>query len=123
MSYQNRYKVALKKKVDYMRLAFEKCIEARCYKNPLENINEKYISVDMLVKSLSDNISKKIIVTKKDFEGIVTKLDALSPLKTLTRGYSIAKKEDKIIKSAKVLKSGDKISIQFSDGERKAEIV
>lgn len=106
-----------------MRLAFEKCMGARCYKNPLEQINEKYINIDMIVKTLNTNISKKIIVTKKDFEGVITKLDALSPLKTLARGYSIVKKEDKIIKASKDLQNGDKITIQFNDGEKIAEII
>lgn len=122
-SYQNRYRISLKKKVDYMKLQYEKCMQSRCYKNPLEQINEKYINIDSLVKMLMDNISKKLIILKKDFEGSITKLDALSPLKTLARGYSITKKDENIVKTAKELKKGDKISIRFSDGEKKAEIV
>lgn len=66
-NYQTRYRVALKKKVEYMNLQFEKCMQSRCYKEPLENINEKYINIDMLVKGLSDNISKKMMICKKDF--------------------------------------------------------
>lgn len=122
-NYQSRYKLALKKKVDYMRLAFEKCMSARCYKNPTEKINEKYINIDTIVKSMNDNISKKIMVSKKDFEAAITKLDALSPLKTLARGYSITKKDNKIIKSIKDLQKGDKVEIRFIDGEKTAEII
>lgn len=122
-NYQNRYRIALRKKVDYMKLEFEKCMQHRCYKEPLEKINEKYIYIDNVVKGLIDNISKKIIVAKKDFEGKVTKLDALSPLKTLARGYSITKKGENVIKLAKDLEKGDKISIRFSDGEKSAEII
>lgn len=66
-NYQNRYRNALKKKVDYMKLQFEKCMTARCYKNPLEKINEKYINIDTHIKNMSDNVSKKIIISKKDF--------------------------------------------------------
>lgn len=106
-----------------MKLKFEKCMQARCYKEPLEKINEKYINIDTLVKSLNDNISKKIVISKKEFETSITKLDALSPLKTLLRGYSITKKGDKLVKSIKDLKSGDIISIRFSDGEKDAKIV
>lgn len=122
-NYQNRYKVALRKKLDYMKLEFAKCMQYRCYKEPLEKINEKYIYIDNIIKGLIDNISKKIIVSKKEFEGRVTKLDALSPLKTLARGYSITKKSENVVKSAKDLKKGDKITIRFSDGEKSAEII
>lgn len=122
-NYQNRYRIALKKKVDYMKLAYEKCMGARCYKEPLEQINEKYINIDREIKKMQDLITNKLTISQKDLSSSITKLDALSPLKTLARGYNIAKKEDKIIKKAKDLKAGDKITIRFSDGEKNAEII
>lgn len=122
-NYQNRYRIALKKKVDYMKLAYEKCMQSRCYKEPLESINEKYINIDREVKRMQDMILNKLTISKKDLGNSITKLDALSPLKTLARGYSITKKEDKIIKKAKDLKTGDQITIRFSDGEQTAEII
>lgn len=66
-NYQSRYKIALKKKVDYMKLQFEKTMQSRAYKQPLEKINEKYINIDMLVKQITDNVSNKIMISKKDF--------------------------------------------------------
>lgn len=66
-NYQNRYRTALRKKVDYMKLQFEKCMSARCYRNPLEKINERYIYIDTQIKNITDNVSKKIIISKKDF--------------------------------------------------------
>lgn len=112
--------MALRKKVDYMKLQFEKCMQARFFKEPLELVNEHYLNIDRYVKSITDNVSNKLIIAKKDFAGAVTKLDALSPLKTLARGYSIAKKGENIVKSVKDLKTGDKISIRFADGETEA---
>lgn len=122
-NYQNRYRISLRKKVDYMKLQFEKCMERTCYKNPLDKINEKYINVDNLVKELITNISKKMMLSKKDFETEIRKLDALSPLKTLGRGFSITKIDNKIVRTAKELKKGDIISIRFADGEKSAEII
>ena len=106
-----------------MKLQFEKCMERTCYKNPLDKINEKYINVDNLVKELITNISKKMMLSKKDFETEIRKLDALSPLKTLGRGFSITKIDNKIVRTAKELKKGDIISIRFADGEKSAEII
>ena len=56
------------------------------------------------------------------FENIVSKLDSLSPLKTLVRGYSITQKNGKVIKSVKQLKKDDDIEITFSDGTKHAQI-
>ena len=53
---------------------------------------------------------------------IVSKLDSLSPLKTLSRGYSIVQKEEKIVKSKNDLKIGDEIEITLSDGDIKAQV-
>lgn len=116
-SYQDRFRLALRKKLDYMKLQYEKCMQARCYREPLESINEKYLNVDMLVKSINDNAINKLVLAKKDFEGKITKLDALSPLKTLLRGYSITKKGGKVVSSVKDLHKDDEISIRFTDGE------
>ena len=56
------------------------------------------------------------------FENIVSKLDSLSPLKTLVRGYSITQKNGEVIKSVKQLKKDDDIEITFSDGTKYAQI-
>ena len=122
-NYQNRYKVALKKSVDYMRLRYEKCMQHRAYKDPLQRINEKYIMIDNYVKSATNSINNKITISKKEFTNRITKLDALSPLKTLSRGYGIISKENKTVKQAKDLKTGDKINIRFIDGEKEAEVI
>ncbi len=122
-NYQNRYRLALKKKVEYMKLRYEKCMQSRAYREPLQGINEKYITLDMLVKNINNSINQKITISKKDFTNVITKLDTLSPLKTLARGYSIATKNDKNIKSVKELKAGDKVNLRLTDGSVDAEII
>ena len=68
------------------------------------------------VINLKTSEAKKIFVEK------VSKLDTLSPLKTLTRGYAIVEKDNKLIKTSKDLKKGDLIELKFSDGKWKAVI-
>lgn len=122
-NYQNRYRLALKKKIEYMKLRYEKCMQSRAYKEPTQSINEKYISIDNYVKSMINSMSKKSILVKKDFTRVITRLDALSPLKTLARGYSIATKNGKNIKTIKEVNTGDKIKVRLSDGEVNAEVI
>ena len=60
---------------------------------------------------------------KNKYTELVTKLDSISPLKTLIRGYSLTEKDGKIIKRATQIDKGDIITIKFSDGEKNAEIL
>ena len=90
--YNNRYKVALKKKIELMRLSYEKCMSRPAFKNPTQKINEKYMLIDMKVKTLQNSIQLKLKEARTSFVKETAKLDSLSPLKTLTRGYSIVTK-------------------------------
>ena len=53
----------------------------------------------------------------------IARLDALSPLKTLTRGYSITEFNGEIVKSSKLLKANDEITLKFIDGKNRAKIL
>ena len=121
--YNNRYKVALKKKIELMRLSYEKCMARPAYKNPTQKINEQYMVIDMNVKALQNSMMLKLKEAKTSFVKETAKLDSLSPLKTLTRGYSIVTEQDgKIIKSVNDLNSGEKVNLRLSDGQKTATI-
>ena len=122
-TYQNRLRLSLIKKVEIMKLRYEKCMSSRVFKEPLRNVNDNYLKIDSYVKRLENIISVKQKEERTKYVELVAKLDALSPLKTLSRGFSITEKDNKIIKSAKDLKTGDKIDLRFVDGERQAEIL
>lgn len=123
-AYNNRYKVSLKKKIELMKMSYEKCMTRQAFKNPTQKINEQYMLIDMKVKSLQNSILLKIKEDKTKFVKEVAKLDALSPLKTLTRGYSIISKQDgKIAKEVKDLSQGEKVSIRLSDGKVDAQVL
>ena len=122
--YNNRYKVALKKKIELMRLSYEKCMARPAYKNPTRKINEQYMVIDMKVKALQNSMMLKLKEAKTSFVKENAKLDSLSPLKTLTRGYSIVTKQEsgKVIKSVDDLNSGEKVNLRLSDGQKTATI-
>ena len=121
-TYQNRYKNALKKKIEYMKLRYNKAMASRVFTAPLQNINEQYINIDIIIKKLENIIKMKLKESQKKQIELISKLDTLSPLKTLTRGYCLAEENGKIIKSVKNLKTNDIINLKFYDGERQAKI-
>ena len=98
--YQNRLRLSLVKKVEIMKLRYEKCMSSRVFKEPLRNINDNYLKVDTYIKKLENIIKTKQKEEKTKYIELVSKLDTLSPLKTLTRGYSLVEQDNKIIKNS-----------------------
>ncbi len=53
----------------------------------------------------------------------LSKLEILNPLNTLKRGYTLAKSDGKVISSAKQLKSGDDLEVEFEDGNVNTRVI
>lgn len=72
-----------------------------------------------LVSAQSQNISLK----KHRYVALTSKLDAMSPLKVLTRGYAITQKDDgTMLRSVSQVSAGDSILIRLQDGALNARI-
>lgn len=121
-TYQNRFRQALRKKTELMRLRYEKCMNSRVFKDPLQKVNENYMLIDRFVKNMQNSIVTKYKDKKLEAIKLYSKLDALSPLKTLARGYSITEKEGKIVHKVSELKQGDRLTLRFEDGKVDAEV-
>lgn len=121
-NYQNRCRISLKKQVELMRLRYEKCMKSRVFTDPLRKHRDLSVLLDSNVQRLVTKIKNIQKDNKTSYIELVTKLDALSPLKTLTRGYTLTEKDGKIIKSATELQQNDKVKLKFVDGEKIAVI-
>lgn len=121
--YESRQKIALNRKIQIMKLRYEKCLNSKVFKEPLQKINERYMMLDIKVRQMESYINQKYINEKAKAIKLIAKLDALSPLKTLSRGYSIITLNGKTIKEAKYLKKDDEINIKLFDGQVNAKIL
>ena len=82
-------------------------------RNSLETLENRLSSAQCLI------LSRR----KQRYLACTAKLDALSPLKVLTRGYAIVQDSDSnIIRSTKQVKPGDSLSLTVSSGKIFAEI-
>ena len=121
--YENRFQHALYKKLELIKLRYEKCMKSKAFTNPMQQVNDNYMLVDKQIKKI-ESIMKVTIEQKKScMIEWIAKLDTLSPLKTLTRGYSIIEIEGKMVNTVQKIKKGDKVNIRLADGKRKAEIL
>ena len=87
-------------------------------RTPQDKIEEYYLRLDNMTKHMENSFKLKAGENKKTLAELASKLDALSPLKTLTRGYAIPVREDgSVIRSVKEMKSNDEFSLHLKDGE------
>ena len=120
--YQARYKSDLVKKLQIAKLQYTKCTSSKGFKSPLLKIQENYLKIDSIIKTLEYSVTQKYNDSRNNFNNCISKLDNLSPLKTLKRGYTIIQKEGNIIRSAKQLKKNESIEIVFTDGNLNATV-
>ena len=119
---ENRYKILLKKKIELKKLQFEKCMQSKGFKDPLNRVNEKRMLIDNDVKNLCNLIKIKMSNFETLLTKNITKIDGLSPLKIMSRGYLISEKDGRIVKSAKSINQNDDIQLQYFDGVANATI-
>ena len=113
----NRLSMCAKRIIENRRLMLKNCTDKPVIKNPIIKIDDKKIYIDnlshrfeMAVKMISERKKQALSLN-------ISKLDGLSPLGTIARGFSVASGSDGVIKSVKQVKSGDEISITVSDGK------
>jgi len=72
-----------------------------------------------LISAGQQNLSKK----RQNYIALTAKLDAMSPLKVLSRGFAMAQTEDRrLVRSVQQVRLGQHISVTVSDGSMKATI-
>ena len=93
-------------------------------KNPVYKINETRLFLDSVSRNFAAALAAVLEAKKKQCAVAAARLDALSPLAVLSRGYSVTRDtEGKIVRSAKKIRPGDKLSLTFADGEVAATAV
>ena len=118
-----RARLSLKKKLELLKMRYQNLMSSKVFTDPVQNMQNNYLRLDGFIKQMENAMTLKQKEAEKSFQNMVSKLDALSPLKTMVRGFSIVEKNGKIIKSSKDLKENDEISIKLIDGSRNAKIV
>lgn len=88
-------------------------------RTPKEKIDDYSLRLDALMRSMENSLRMKTMSMKNQLAEKAAKLDALSPLQTLSRGYSIPTTEDgSVIRSAKELTENMEFTLRLKDGSR-----
>ncbi len=97
---------------------------ASVLQDPGAYIAQQRKNMEFLKNRLAAAQNQSVAQKRQRYIAAVSKLDAMSPLKVLTRGYSVTQTESgKIVRSAGQVKAGDRVRIRVSDGSMTAEIL
>jgi len=92
--------------------------------SPHRMYEERIRRVDELYARLPEAMRRALMNAEKDLQLQAEKLDAISPLKVLSRGYAIATKQPggEILRRAAQVKPGDKVRVRLHEGQIDCEV-
>lgn len=93
-------------------------------RSPTGYFEQKEKTLELYKSRLTSAQNRRIAGKNQRFIALVSKLDAMSPLKVLSRGYAVAKGPDgHILRTARAVETGDRITVMLSDGTLSAEVL
>ena len=117
MQWQQRMAVASAESVRRNRQRVEAFAGRPCMTSPLYAVDEQRMRLDYLITAISRAGQSGLTVGGRRLAELAGKLDALSPLKVLGRGYAIAYKENEPLRSVSDVHVGDRLSVRVEDGQ------
>lgn len=110
--------------VEYLKQRLKAVQQSYGFRRPLDLISQRSQRADEFTRQLVDRIKNYFEFQKNGLSLKEEKLDALSPLSVLKRGYSIARKlpELEIIKDAGLLKKEDRLEVKFFKGKVESKV-
>ena len=91
--------------------------------SPTGYLDQKRQKLELLRSRLAAGQTQSLERRKRRFVELTAKLDAMSPLKVLTRGYAMAQDErGQVIRSVTQVSAGDRLTVRLSDGSIDATV-
>ena len=113
----------MQKRLKQERGTLERLASSRVLKSPINYINDRRLQVDYVQHRLTAAFSETVQRKHRRFASLTAKLDAMSPLKVLARGYSMASDgQGTLLRSVKQIKPGDRLTVRFADGSAAAVV-
>ncbi len=118
-----RMLAAANKRLRYLRGALDQLAGRRVLTEPGSYLDTKRLELDRAADRLAMAAERTVSAKKHVFLALAASLEAMSPLKVLSRGFSVATAADgSVVRSADQLREGDRIKLRLADGGAEAEI-
>lgn len=123
-SFSSAMAAALNRQVKGARQHLDVLSKSPALRSPTGYLDQKRKNLELLRSRLVSAETRILESSRRQFVANVAKLDAMSPLKVLTRGYALAKTEEgEVLKSVHQVQPGDWIIVNLSDGALTAAVM
>ena len=113
---QLRLEQAEGRKLTQLRQRLDALAQKPVMKRPEAYLQQQELQLEMLRQRLEHAGTGVVQKNALCFQRAAAKLDALSPLKVLSRGYAMVTREDAVVRSVTQLQPGDPVAVALSDG-------
>jgi exodeoxyribonuclease VII large subunit len=114
----SRLRSLLRRRLELARARFQQAVDRPCFRAPLERIRALERQLDDLAERMERAVSRRTEMARTRLESASGRLDVLSPLKVLARGYSLTRRLDDltVVRSADQVSAGDWLVTQVHCG-------
>ena len=121
---EGRLAQAMGRKLESARKDLDRAARCRALQDPMNYVDDKRMVLDYQREKLAAGLNRALNRERQRFGALASKLDALSPLKVLGRGYAIPRKEDgAVVRSTADVAPGDALKLRVADGEINCQVV
>ena len=121
---EGRLAQAMGRKLESARKDLTRAAESRALRDPMTYVDDKRMVLDYQREKLAAGLNRALSRERQRFGALASKLDALSPLKVLGRGYAIPRKEDGgVVRSTGDVAPGEMLRLRVFDGELSCQVV
>ena len=121
---EGRLAQVMGRKLESARKDLDRAARCRALQDPMNYVDDKRMVLDYQREKLAAGLNAALNRERQRFGQLASKLDALSPLKVLGRGYAIPRKADGgVVRSVTDVAPGDPLKLRVADGEISCQVV
>lgn len=115
---------ALQRQIKAARRHLQVLSASPALQSPVNYLGQRRKSLELLQGRLLSAQNNGISRRKQAYISLAAKLDAMSPLKVLTRGYAMTRLEDgTVLRSVRQVAAGTQVTVSLSDGRFSASVI
>lgn len=111
-----RMEKAQERRLELLRQRLRRLSERPVLRSPEGSLQQKELLLELLRQRLERAAVSAVEQDQRRFAALSGRLDALSPLKVLARGYAVATRQGQVLHSVEQLSPGEEIRLRLSDG-------
>ena len=111
-----RLRQAMEVQMDRDRKELRRLEQSRVLRNPVAVVDDQRMRLDSVQRRLAMALERTLRRGRVELAGLAGRVDAMSPLKVLSRGYAIAKHEDRAVTTVEQVQPGQAMDVLVADG-------